>query len=314
MSPSFDFEAAVSAPFRMQPGLRKLAPGARQLTALNPTAPAFAEKLAVLSHHAGETLLCAPGFDPLPALQALAHEATRQCSTALAVDAGGVASVVLGWRVRWDGSLGEAGPDAHAASGACLEALPAPQRLAGLLSLSLHEDFAVVDGATATLPWMAVCLPSHWAPAEKVGRSFATVHGPVADNATLIAANQHLTRLVCQPQRWERFVWNLTTHPSHDQHPARHARQPWPDEPGPAAARAHWRTEHQTFIPLPALQQAVFTIHVDVQPMALAIATPQRAAALHAALSTMSEAVLAYRGLTTARQPLLDWLAARSSA
>ena len=29
---SFDFDAAVSAPFRMQPGPRRLAPGARQLT------------------------------------------------------------------------------------------------------------------------------------------------------------------------------------------------------------------------------------------------------------------------------------------
>jgi hypothetical protein len=195
-----------------------------------------------------------------------------------------------------------------------LTALPPAQRLSGLLSLALHEDLAIVDGARATLPWMAVCLPSHWAPSEKVGRSFAAVHRPVADNATLIAASQHLTRLVCQPQRWERFVWNLTTHPAHDQHPARHARRPWPDDPQAVAELAHWRTEHQTFIPLPALQQAVFTIHVNVRTMTQAIATPRQAAALHAALSTMSDAVLAYRSLGPARDGLLAWLAARASA
>ncbi|MBN9206087.1 heme-dependent oxidative N-demethylase subunit alpha family protein [Methylibium petroleiphilum] len=316
MNPGFDFEAAVGAPFRMQPGLRKLAPATAQLTSLNPAAPAFAEKLAVLTRHAGEALLCAPGFDPLPAMQALAHEAARDQGTGLSADADGVSSHVLGCRVHWGGELAAIGPPSalHHEAAACLAELPASQRLPGLLSLALHEDLAIVDGARATLPWMAVCLPSHWAPSEKVGRSFAVVHGPVADNAMLIAASQHLTRLVCQPQRWERFVWNLTTHPSHDQHPDRHARRPWPDDPQAVADVAHWRTEHQTFIPLPALQQAVFTIHVNVQTMKQAITTPRQAAALHAALSTMSDAVLAYRGLGPARDALLAWLAARSSA
>ena len=89
--------------------------------------------------------------------------------------------------------------------------------------------------------------------------------------------------------------------------------EPWPDDPQAVAATAYWRTEHQTFIPLPALQQAVFTIHVNVQTMAQAIATPRQAAALRAALSTMSDAVLAYRGLGPARDALLAWLAARAS-
>ena len=43
--PPFDFDAAVTAPFRMQPGLRKLAPGALQFTPLDPRSPAFAAKL-----------------------------------------------------------------------------------------------------------------------------------------------------------------------------------------------------------------------------------------------------------------------------
>jgi hypothetical protein len=57
--------------------------------------------------------------------------------------------------------------------------------------------------------------------------------------------------------------------------------------------------------------QAVFTIHVEVQRLADAIDTPARAAALHAAIASMSDAVLAYRGLTAVREPLLAWLAAR---
>ena len=45
----FDFEAAVVAPFRMQPGLRRLAHGATQLTPLAPGGKHQREKLAVLS-------------------------------------------------------------------------------------------------------------------------------------------------------------------------------------------------------------------------------------------------------------------------
>ena len=45
----FDFDAAVSAPFRMQPGLRRLAPGTPQLTPLAPGSRHQREKLAVLS-------------------------------------------------------------------------------------------------------------------------------------------------------------------------------------------------------------------------------------------------------------------------
>ncbi len=325
----------------MQPGLRRLAPQAQALTALSPRSAVFLEKLAVLQRDAASALLCSEGFDPLPAWRALAQAAAAQCPAAIAVTPKWIEAPSLGWRMRWDGRSVEPLVDTaatdgardplaerrttphphlppggtgepHAAAGACLHALPAPCRLPGLLSLALHEDFAIVDGANATLPALAVCLPSHWAPEDKIGRSFAAVHGPVADNAMLIAASRHLMQLVCQPQRWERFVWNLTPATTHDLHPRRHPPKPWPADTGALVAAACWRTERQTFLPLPERLQAVFTIDVGVQPLAQAIDSPQRAAALHAALGSMSDAVLDYRGLAPARGALLDWLAGRA--
>lgn len=304
----FDFHAAVTAPARMQPGLRRLAPGARQLTDLSPDSTVFAEKLQVLTHNAAEALVCEDGFDALPALRALAAQAVTCGSVALTADVDGVNASTLGWRATWQGALTPLRRDHHAEAGRALATLPAEHRIAGLLSLAWHEDLALVDGARASLPWMAVCLPSHWAPTEKVGRSFATVHGPVADNAVLVTAAEHLSRLVCQPQRWERFVWNLSTHTAHDQHPQRHTRVPWCSLPGAVPPQAFWRTEHQTFIPLPDLKQAVFTIHVSVEPLQQAIDRPARAAALHAAIGSMSDAAVAYKGFTEAREPLLAWL------
>ena len=76
--------------------------------------------------------------------------------------------------------------------------------------------------------------------------------------------------------------------------------------------QAWWRTERQTFIPLPALSQAVFTIHIEVQPLAQALDTPARAQALHDAIASMSPEVLAYRGLHGVREPLLNWLGDRA--
>lgn len=309
---SLDF-SAVTAPFRMQPGLRRLEAGQAQLTPLSPDSPVFAEKLGVLSRHPGQALVSVEPFDASHALHALCEQAAAEHPQVFVHDGAGLAALRLGWRVEAGGAVTPLA-GAHAGVGNCLLALPARLRLAALLCLALHEDFAIVDGRSATIPWLAVCLPSHWAPADKAGRRFEAVHAPVAENATLLAAGPHLMKLVCAPQRWERHVWTVTPHGQHDQHPARHPSQEWPAD-GSAdelAALAWLRSERQTFVPLPAHEQAVFTIRVDVQPLAQAVTTPEQAQRLHDALASMSEAVLAYRHLTAARARLLAWLAQRS--
>lgn len=307
---AFDFDAAVTAPFRMQPGLRRLAPGAAQLTPLTPGSRHQREKLAVLSAFAGQALLARPGFDAAPALAALASHAAAEHPQAFAWDGRGAHALALGTAVD-DGEVrhlqaGTFGLGDEVAR--CLRGLPPPWRLPGLLALAFAEDFAVVDGDDATIPWLAVALPSHWAPEEKIGRHFAEVHAPVADNALVVGAGTAMTRLVTGSERWERFVWNVSAHPRLHAHPARCDPARWSYTP---VAQAWWRTERQTFIPVGTRRQAVFTILVDVEPLARAVDTPARAAALHDAVASMSPAVLDYRGLTAVREPLLAWLAAR---
>jgi dimethylamine monooxygenase subunit A len=72
----FDFDAAVTAPFRMQPGLRRMAAGDRHLTpSVAPnrgTARHLREKLAVLSAFAHCALLARQGFDAEPCIDDLA--------------------------------------------------------------------------------------------------------------------------------------------------------------------------------------------------------------------------------------------------
>ena len=309
---AFDF-SAVSAPFRMQPGLRRIAAGTPQLTPNRLGDRTLSEKLAVLSTHREQAFVADAGFDARPAVDALAACALAEHPGAFDRDGdGGFVARALGWSLAGDRFVGN-GP---AEIGACLAALPAPWRLAGLLSLAFAEDFAVIDGASATIPWLAVCLPSSWAPQDKVGRHFAAVHAPVADNELLVAAGDHLARLVTGGDRWERFVWTLTAEQRLDRHPQRVHALAW----NPAldaktlAESTFLRSERQTFIPVPGRGLAVFTIHVEVEALRSAIRSPEDARRLHAALSTMSPAVLDYRGLGPARDRLLAWLDAAAVA
>ncbi|CAN5703229.1 hypothetical protein BH11PSE8_BH11PSE8_47380 [soil metagenome] len=323
----FDF-ATIQAPFRMQPGLRRLDTGAAQLTPARLDSHHLREKLAVLTLHAGDALLASPGFDATPALHALARHAAREHPEAFVWNGREVFTAPwLGWSLGDDGSgradavEGFAPPTHHGSRstdiGHCLNALPPAWRLAGLLSLAFEEDFAVIDGASARIPWLAVCLPSHWSPADKIGRHFGEVHAPVADNTLLVKAGEHLARLVTGDDPWERFVWTITRQSALDTHPDRRPVLAWPEEAETGAAfasQAFFRTERQTFIPLPSRRQAVFTIHVEVQPLAQAIASSERAAQVHDALASMSSAVLAYRGLAPARDWLLAWLQSRMAS
>ncbi len=302
----FDFDA-VTAPFRMQPGLRRLAPGTVQLTPAALGGRHFTEKLAALRQHPEHALLVSPGFDATPALHALAAEAgTRHpdCFQWHEVERRFDARA-LGWSVA-DGEVAGVGP---AEVGDLLRSLASGWRLAALLSLSLVQDLAVIDGRTAGIPWLAVCLPSRWAPETKIGRHFAEVHAPVADNELLLRAGAQLAQLVTGTTRWERFVWSIVPDPALMQHPAHAARLPWPSE---GELGASFRTEHQTFIPLPAHRQALFTIEVESRPLAQALDTPERARRLHAALASMSPAVLHYRGLSEVRTRLLEEIGTRA--
>jgi dimethylamine monooxygenase subunit A len=262
----FDF-ALIAAPFRMQPGLRKLPDDARHLTALRAGSALHGEKQQVV--RAGRSRLAVPGFDAGPALAAIARQAARE--------------------------------------GLVLPA-DAP------FELAVEEDFAVLDGATGTLPWLSVCVPSHWVPEDKLGLDFLAVHAPVADNAMLLAASSQLVQLATSGAQWERHVWTISASGRHDQHPGRHPRTPWPDatDSHVFAASCFLRAERQTFFPVgQGTRQAVFTIRVMLQPLMAAVDTPAKAARLQASLASMSDAVLRYKGLTGAREPLLRWLETR---
>lgn len=199
--------------------------------------------------------------------------------------------------------------------------LQAVRQVAGLtadqtepLPLLIEEDLAVLDGPSASLPWLSVCTPSHWAPEEKLGLDWASAHAPVADNQALMAAQRQLVALCTNGQCWQRSVYTLSSSGRYDQHPLRWPRTPWPDLQGDCLAASTWlRVERQGFFPVPGRPgQAVFSIRLQIERLDRSASTAQRAQKLLQWLSSMSEAVAHYKGLAPVRPALLTWLAERS--
>ena len=151
---AFDF-ASVQSPFRMQPGLRRLAQGAQQLTPASPNSPHVREKLQALREAPHTVLGCATGFDPKPAVQALIDHAVAERPEALGRVGRGIEARQLGWAVDGDQAMGN-GP---IEVGNCLRQLDPEWRTAALLCLAFEEDFAIVHSATTRIPWLAVALP-----------------------------------------------------------------------------------------------------------------------------------------------------------
>lgn len=194
---------------------------------------------------------------------------------------------------------------------------------ASALALGLQEDFVILhdedsaSGPTMRAGFLSVCFPSSWNPAEKIGLDFAAIHAPVADNALLQAGARGIVDLAFRQTPMQRHVWLLTPSADLPQHPDTR-RTHWdeavrqadaPGSTGLLADQIFFRVERQTTLPLPALRRGVFFIRVMVSPLAAVLRlAPGRALELRDALASMSDAVVAYRGMAAVRERLLNEL------
>jgi dimethylamine monooxygenase subunit A len=270
-TPAADMPWPVVSPFRMRPGLSKLGAAPDQV----PDLFLRDAQAAVYADHKRQVL------DAVPA-RGLIGEADPAVLQAIADAYAQQTGVVL-----------------------------APQARA--LAEGLQEDFVILhDEADAMRTrCLSVCFPSNWSPAEKQGLDFGAIHAPVADNALLQAGGRGIIDMAFRQARMLRHVWLLTPNGDLAQHPETR-RTRWEDALAAADAaggrlidQVFFRVERQTTLPLPALRRGVFFIRILVAPLAdvLAVA-PARAGELCDALASMSEAVVAYRGMTAVRERL----------
>ena len=181
------------------------------------------------------------------------------------------------------------------------------------VALLLQEDFVILKQHDNTLrtEYLSVCFPSRWDPREKLGLDFASIHAPVADNQTLIAAGPSLMTMAFMNQPMLRHVWLIVPSASLAQHPEQN-NYSWSEtlrDPTPLLPRLFFRVERQTTWPLPHLQRAVFFIRVMMSPMIDVLnVTRGRATEMAASLRSMTPAIIAYRGMTDALPRLLTEL------
>ena len=182
----------------------------------------------------------------------------------------------------------------------------------GLESIAIHlqEDFAVLqldEQGKNRLAYLNVCMPSGWAPEEKIGKPFHAVHAPVPHIEPINAKQDAIAKLMVNATRGAvRFAWTITDDAALNHHPKRDRSiehpTPLPDHP---KGEPLLRVERQVIWGFPEHQSALFTIRTYLYPFESLM--PEVRAALARAVAGMSQESLVYKNMD--RALILDRLA-----
>ena len=106
----------------------------------------------------------------------------------------------------------------------------------------------------------SVCFPSGWDPIEKVNKSFAEIHEPVADNKLIMSAADSIAKMITEKGPFVRSVWTIANTPELNRHPK--TKKPWSNE---TIDQMYYRCERQVTVPLGDC--ALFFIRTYVVPL-----------------------------------------------
>ena len=298
----------VEPRYLIRPDLQKLGEGSPRFVLDEAWPQYFSRKLELLTRYREQCRVFGGSEDEVwiwlwQVARLLAVEHPSECR----VDERGATFPRLGVALAGDGELLECGGRQHAELvRGHLEPLSPVARLADALALAVQEDLVLIGGKPEqdSAALLHVCFPSHWDPGSRKGASFARLHEPVPHNERLMAGSRNLVAAMLAKGPFIRHVWSITGSADLDQNPARHGTPPEPLE-GPLLDRLYFRAERQTTTPFGS--SALFTIRIYVTPLSLVL-DRRRAQLLSAAIGSMDEELLHYKGLTEIARPLLDEL------
>lgn len=184
-----------------------------------------------------------------------------------------------------------------------------------LAASQVQEDLSLINQDPQTgRDWLSLihlCFPNHWDPAEKIGRDFGEVHVPVAEIERLSATAAKIIDACIHKGPFIRFAWGVDTDTTLNHHPANtwsQSRVLDQYDPEHVGHHTFMRYERQTLTGFPAFNSALFTIRTYFHPLTAIARNPERCEAMISALESMSDRVLAYKGLTKTRDPLVEFL------
>ena len=171
------------------------------------------------------------------------------------------------------------------------------------VAVRIQEDLAVLqidERGGNRMSYLNVCMPSGWAPEQKIGRPFDAVHAPVPHIDSINTKQDSIARLMVNATRGAvRFAWTITDDAALNHHPGRDRRAehptPLPDHP---VGEPLLRVERQVIWGFPEQQASLFLIRTYLYRFDT-LGSPVRAA-LAKAVAGMSEASLVYKNMDRA--------------
>ncbi len=185
-----------------------------------------------------------------------------------------------------------------------------------------QEDFCILQpddktgGEIYRLTAGAVCFPSNWRLADKIGKKLVDVHGPVPGYAEKLSGPvDRVFKNLATDTIMVRANWLIHATPELFQSGHRlDAAAVAAITPENAGEKLWLRVERQTLRRLPQSGAVLFTIRTHVTQLRNAIRDIKSAQALALAARTMPHGFARYRGMEAFRAVLLEWLEERTAA
>lgn len=169
------------------------------------------------------------------------------------------------------------------------------------LAFQVQEDLAIwqMQGEQDWMSHIHLSAPNHWAPGDKTGQPFSSVHAPVAGMEQMRARYQPMLKSLLKGGTYVRFAWGLATDTRLNHHPEAPPgikQSVWEGRSfDPTESQLYLRIERQTLSGLQGAQAVLFGIHTYFANVSTL--NPLQKLQLRKALQSMSGASLAYKGL-----------------
>jgi hypothetical protein len=183
------------------------------------------------------------------------------------------------------------------------------------IASQVPEDIAIISALSARNHWISaihLCAPNYWAAGDKIGRSYASAHSPVAGMEPVNRAQEQMVAAMIYKGPYVRFTWGLVTDDRLNHHPEAPVDADTATWTGrhfdPALPRLYIRVERQVIWGFPDIGAALFTIRTYLTDCYILKTNSLKRDLLIASVRSMSPDQLRYKGLFRDREAILDWL------
>ena len=166
------------------------------------------------------------------------------------------------------------------------------------LGLAIEDDVVIMH--KGKLEACFVAFPSSWNAGDKVGKSLAELHEPIADNEALLRASDGIMRAMTSGQSYHRYTWGISSLDGYSNHPL--YEKPEFD----SLDNLTFRIEHERTMTVTEGTTAVFLIHVDTYPLKEVLKTDF--GLIKGAIDSMSENVLQYKNLIEVKELMNEYI------